>query len=116
MGETFVTMTVYGSRGSAPVEALADTAATFSKIPAAVARQIGLDSSFESEVELGDGRVITRPIAVADVEIEGIRRPALIALSENGEQPLVGYTTLEILGFKVDAVAHQLERRTPIEY
>jgi predicted aspartyl protease len=50
------------------------------------------------------------------VQIENIRRPVLVAITDNGEQPLCGYTTLETLGFKVEPVAHRLERRTPIEY
>ena len=116
MGETYVTMIVHGSRGSTAVEALADTAATFSKIPASIAAEIGLEPSFETQVELGDGRVITRRVAIAEVEIDGVRRPVPVAFSENDEQALIGYTTLEIVGFKVDVVSHQLEKRTPIEY
>ena len=116
MGETVVTLTIHGPEGSRSVDGLADTAATFTKIPARIAEELGLSAQFETQVELGDGRIIVRPLALVEVEIEGVRRPVLVALSENGEQPLVGYTTLESLGFKVDTVRHMLERTTPIEY
>ena len=116
MGETIVTLTLHGPRGSRQVDGLADTAATFTKIPAAIADALGLEARFETSVELGDGSTITRRLALAEVEIEDVRRPVLVALSEDGEQPLVGYTTLEALGFKVDTVRHVLERTTAIEY
>ena len=45
-----------------------------------------------------------------------MRRPVLITLADNGEQPLIGYTTLEALGFEVDTVKHVLERTPAIEY
>ena len=116
MGETIVSMTIHGPRGSAAVDALADTAATFSKIPQTVADDVGLEPIYEVPVELGDGRVVTRPLASAEVELDGVRRLALVAIAENGEQPLIGYTTLEILGFKVNTVEHRLEPRSAIEY
>ena len=116
MGETIVTMTVHGPRGSRQVDGIADTAATFTKIPRETAEAIGLEAGFETEVELGDGRTVTRQLVLAEVEIEDVRRPVLVALADDGEQPLVGYTTLEALGFKVDTVKHALERRSAIEY
>ena len=116
MGETIVSMTIHGPRGSATVDALAATTATFSKISRTVADQVGLNTGYEVQVELGDGLVVTRQLAAADLEIDGVRGPAPVAIAEDGEQPLIGYTTLEILGFKVDPVEHRLEPRAAIEY
>jgi len=53
---------------------------------------------------------------LAHLEIEGVNRPVLVSVSENGEQPLVGYTTLEMLEFKVNPLTRKLERARPIEY
>ena len=50
------------------------------------------------------------------MEIDGVRRPVLVAAGGNAERPLVGYTTLETLGFKVNPIAHRLEPTPPIEY
>ena len=116
MGETYANLTIHGPLGTRAVSALADTAATFTKIPGSVVRELGIEARFDTPIELGDGRTITRQLALAEVEIDGVRRPVLVALSEDHEPPLVGYTTLEALGFKVDTVTRVLEPRTPIEY
>jgi predicted aspartyl protease len=116
MGVTKVLLKVYGTLGSAELEALVDTGATFTKIPRSVATRIGLQQGDEIPVELGDGRVITRRLASAEVEVEGTRRPILLTLANDGEAPLLGYTTLELLGFKVNPVTQKLEKTMAIEY
>lgn len=115
MGQTVVSLTIHGPTGSRTLEGLADTAATFTKVPRLLAEALGLRASYETLVELGDGRTITRALALAEVELEGVRRPVLVALAENGERALVGYTTLEILGFKINSMTHSLEKTTAIE-
>ncbi len=92
-----------------------DTGATFSKIPKLVAARLGLQAKYETEVELGDGRVVKRKLTSVDMEIEEVRRPVLVAIAEE-ENPLVGYTTLELLGFKVNPITRKLEKAMPIEY
>ena len=116
MGQTIASLRVYGSFGSIGLEALVDTGATFTKVPRSIVEQVGLDERYETPVELGDGRNITRPLALAEVEVEGVRRPVLVAIAEGDETPLLGYTTLEILGFKVNPVTRSLEPTTAIEY
>ena len=77
--------------------------------------RLELEAKYETEVELGDGRVIGRRLTLAEVEIEEVRRPVLVAIGEE-EKPLIGYTTLELLGFKVNPITGKLERAMPIEY
>ena len=116
MGETRIHFKVYGANGEAvDLEAVVDTGATFSKIPESVAARLGLEAEYETEVELGDGTVIGRKLTLAEVEIEEVRRPVLVAIGEE-EKPLIGYTTLELLGFKVNPITGKLERAMPIEY
>ena len=116
MGRTIINMRVHGPVDSADVEALADTGSTFTKVPRSVIEKIGVEPAYESKIELGDSRTITRRLALADVEIDGVRRPVLVSIAEDGEFPLVGYTTLETLGFKVNPVTHALESKPAIEY
>ncbi len=116
MGQTIVSMTIYGPIGSAEVEGMADTGATFSKVPRSTIDAVGIEPQYESDIRLGDGRTVTRSLASAEVEVQGVRRPVLVALGANGEQPLIGYTTLEALGFKVNSVTHSLEPTPAIEY
>jgi len=116
MGEARTQLRVYGPDGRVVgLEGVVDTGATFSKIPCSVANRLGLEAKYETEVELGDGRVIRRKLALADLEIQGVKRPVLVAVGEE-ERPLIGYTTLEVLGFKVNPITRKLEKATPIEY
>jgi len=39
-----------------------------------------------------------------------------VAIAENEERPLLGYTTLEILGFKVNPITTKLEKTVAVEY
>ena len=116
MGQTLVTLTIHGPLGSTEVEALADTGSTFTKVPRSAIDKIGVEASYESAVLLGDGRTVTRALALADIEIERVRRPVLVSIAGEDEQPLVGYTTMEALGFKVNLVTHSLEPTPAIEY
>ncbi len=116
MGESRVLVKLCGPLGSIELETLADTEATFTKVPKAVAAKLGLEVKYEVPVELADRRIITRRLALAKIEIEGVRRPVLIAIAENEEKPLLGYTTLEALGLKVNPLTRKLERAIAIEY
>ena len=116
MGQTLISMTIHGPLGSAELEGMADTAATFTKVPEATADAVGIGPRYETDVQLGDGRTVTRVLASAEVEVQGVRRPVLVAFGADGEQPLIGYTTLEALGFKANSVTHPLERTPAIEY
>lgn len=117
MGETRIAFKIYGMDGqAAELEAVVDTGATFTKIPRALASILGLQVKYETGVELGDGRIVKRGLALAEVEIEGVRRPVLVAVGGEEEKPLIGYTTLEVLGFKVNPVTGRLERTIAIEY
>ena len=61
------------------------------------------------------GGTITRRLALADVEIDGVRRPVLVSVGGDKDRPLLGYTTLEALGFKVNPVTHALGPTRAIE-
>ncbi|MEM4216735.1 MAG: aspartyl protease family protein [Candidatus Methanomethylicaceae archaeon] len=117
MGETRAQFKIYGADGKAiELEAIVDTGATFTRVPEPLAVKLGLKAQYETEVELSDGRKIKRWLALAEVEIEGVRRPVLVAIGNEGEQALLGYTTLEILGFKVNPITGKLEKTVAIEY
>jgi len=58
---------------------------------------------------------LTRGLALGEVEIEGVKRPVLVAIGGDEEAPIIGYTTLENLGFKVNQITRRLERTPAIE-
>ena len=86
------------------------------KVPRSTIVAVGIEPQYESDIRLGDGRTVTRSLALAEVEDQGVRRPVLVAIGANGEQPLIGCTTLEALDFKVSSVTHSLEPTPAIEY
>lgn len=115
VGETRVKFRVYSGGVFVELEGLVDTGATFTKIPKWAASKIGLQAIYKAEVMLGDGRTVTRGLAYAEVEMEGIRRLVPVAIGGDEEMPVIGYTTLEILGFKVNPVTGKLEKTPAIE-
>lgn len=116
MGATYVDLTLSGAAASDTLRCLVDTGATFTKIPLALGQQLGLEIVRNVDIELADGRVVTRRLALASAEMEGVASPILVTLAEEGDVPLIGVTTLETLGFKVDPIAERLEPRTAMEY
>lgn len=116
MGETRVTFRIYGPKGFVDLEALADTGVNFTKIPESVAKRLGLEAEEEIYVRLSDGSNRPRGLTEAKVELNGVRRTVPLAIGPDEEEPLLGYTMLEILRFKVNLVTKKLERTVPIEY
>jgi len=116
MGDTYARMTVHGPLGNDTVEALVDTGATFTKISSSVARKVGFKRRRQVEVVLANGEKVSRELGNLEVEIASQKDIVPVTVGEDGEPDLVGYTTLEILGFKVDPVTRKLELSPPIEY
>ena len=116
MGETYAELTISGAAATETIRCLVDTGATFTKIPAALGERLGLEVVREAQIELSDGRVVVRRVALARAWLNGVQMPIAVTLAEDGGQPLIGMTTLENLGFKVDPVAERLEPRMAIEY
>ena len=84
MGQTPVTLRIYGPAGSADVEALADTGATFTKVRRSTVAKIGSEAAYESSIELADGGTATLytypPCQAASVKGIGGRVLSLISV------------------------------------
>ena len=116
MGAMYVNFRIHGSHGSLELEALADTGATFTKIPRRGAEKIGIEPRYETQVQLSTGIMAPRKVGYAEVDVEGVKRLVPVAIGEGGEPAILGYTALEILELKVNPVTRKLERTVPIEY
>ncbi len=79
-------------------------------------KRIGIEPKYDTTVELADKRLVQRKLGLAEIEFDGMRRPVLVALSPDTEEPLLGYTTLENLELKVNPVTRKLEKAKAIEY
>jgi len=92
---------VYGSdERYVELEAIVDTSATFTKIPESVASELGLQVKYETEVELGDKRIVRRGLALGEVEIENVRRPVLIAIGKEGERAVISLYNIRTTRFQ----------------
>jgi hypothetical protein len=56
LGETSTKLKLFGARGSVEIEAWVDTGATFMKISKSHVEKVGIETKYETEVELDDGR------------------------------------------------------------
>ena len=90
------------------VSAIVDTGATLTKIPRSVAEALGLLPRRKVKVVLGNRMEVWRDVARAIVEYGGVADVVPVAIGENGEDPILGVTALEILGFAVDPVNETL--------
>lgn len=80
------------------LSALVDTGATFTKIPSHVLKTLGVRVEFQTKVESGDGRIVKRDVGYVRVKLNGKAAPVPVVFGARGERPLIGATTLEILG------------------
>ena len=109
MGETRVKVRVHGSKGYADVDMIADTGATLTTIPESVARAAGILPIGSVAVKLADGSRMMIAIGQADIEIGGDRAPVRVLIGSDEHVSLLGLTSLETLGLKVNPVERSLE-------
>jgi len=90
------------------VEALVDTGASFTVIPASVLRRLGISPSERWPFELAGGRRVDREIGEARVRAEGRTAPTLIVFGGETGEPLLGAHSLQGLLLAPDPVNHRL--------
>ena len=89
------------------VNALVDTGATFSVLPASVAEQIELEATGRARVRTATGEV-EMDESWAFAEVNGRRAPTPVLISSQTEDPLLGVITLEALRLGVDPASGEL--------
>jgi clan AA aspartic protease len=90
---------------------LADTGATLSWIPRAILESLGVKAFSRLPFTLADGRRLERDTTAVLLTIDGRKAPVQVAFGEDGEEAVLGATSLEGLGFMVDPVAEKLVAR-----
>jgi predicted aspartyl protease len=88
---------------------LVDTGAPFTVMPLEIAEKHFIETPFDVDLRLGDGRLVKARVFVAECEIEGRRGPVRI-LAFKGATPVIGVDTLETLGLKVDPATGRIEK------
>ena len=101
MGITNAILTVKEHRKSvkkAEVNFLIDSGAVYSLVPGKILDELENEPYKEMSFTLADGTKTKRQVCSAYFEFEGERGPAPVIYGEEGDEPLLGATTLESLG------------------
>jgi clan AA aspartic protease len=90
------------------IEALVDTGATYTWVPAPILQGLGIQPAFTFPFITADGRRIEREMAEARVRLDGQERTTLVVFGDPGTQPLLGAYTLEGFGLAPDPLNRRL--------
>jgi predicted aspartyl protease len=91
-----------------PVEALVDTGASYTTLPASFLRDLGVTPHSQRPFLLATGETVMRDIGRTWVRIDGRTEMTIVVFVEDGAPPLLGAVTLEELGLGVYPVARKL--------
>ena len=112
MGTFTVEIEVGDSLGSQfeAVEALVDTGATYTMIPASVLNRLGVVPVAQMNFILADGQRIERDVGEASLRILGSSFHSPIVFANEDSNVLLGAVTLQIFGLGVDSLNERLIR------
>ena len=98
------------------IEATVDTGATYTVLPAAWLRELGVAPTSQAGFELADGRVVELDIGHAWATIEETSAITIVVFGEDDAPPLLGAYTLEGLRLAVDPVRQRLTPTNALLY
>ena len=96
-----------GSR-SITVDALVDTGSTYTCLPGAVLRELGIMPVRKVQAQLADGSVVDDELGEAKVRLQGVESTTIVIFAEEGAPALLGSYTLEGSLLAVDPVELRL--------
>ncbi len=91
------------------VEFVADTGAIYTMIPRRIAEKLDLRVTDKRKFKIATGEVVEYPVSEAYIVVEGRGATSLVVIGSEKTPPLLGVTTLELLGFQVDPVTGKLK-------
>lgn len=96
------------SRKAIAVNFLIDSGAVYSLVPRKQLISIGIKPYKRLDFSLADGSIVTRQVGDAYFEYHGDGGAAPVIFGEDGDQPLLGATTLESLALILNPFRRQL--------
>ena len=110
MGTFSVPIDVIAADGnrSVPVDATVDTGSTYTCLPDALLRDLGVIPRHRIRTELADGSIVEDGVGEARVRVEGIERYTIVVFAGAGAPTLLGAYTLEGALLAVDPVEQKL--------
>ena len=118
MGHVFASVTFTNPDDDArrvEVEALVDTGATFSVIPASIAERLGIEATERRSVETATGS-LEMDLAWAVVAVNDRRGPMPVLINPDADHVLLGVVALEVLGLGVDPSSGRLTEVNALLY
>lgn len=103
-----ITITNLGGKKSIQSDFLVDTGASYTVVPGAMAKKLGLKVDRVQKFSLADGTVMERGLGFAMIEIDGQKAPSTVVVGKSGDSPLLGALTLENMGLMVDPFSRKL--------
>src|SRR6266508_2040782 len=110
MGTFTVTIDVGNPTGSTfeSIEALVDTGATNTALPASLLRRLGVPPQSKSGYRIADGSRLELDVGRTWVSVDGQQEFKQVVFGPEGSRPVLGAVTLEEMGLSVDPVARRL--------
>ncbi|MDH7477766.1 MAG: clan AA aspartic protease [Candidatus Bathyarchaeota archaeon] len=94
------------------LEFVVDTGAIYTVIPQSVAERLKLKETGRRRFKIANGDIVEYPVSEAYIIINGEGVTSVVAIADEKTPLLLGVTTLELLGLKVDPITGKL---TPLE-
>ena len=92
------------------VEALVDTGASFSIVPAPILDDLGVEPQRNGSFELADGSFRDYRIGETILRVEGEEVYSVVVFGDEDMHPILGAYTLERIGLAVDPARQRLIR------
>jgi clan AA aspartic protease len=92
----------------AEVNFLIDSGAIYSLVPGKILDLLDIEPYKEMSFSLADGTTLKRKVCSAYFEFDGEGGPAPVVYGEEGDEPLLGATTLESLGLVLNPFTRTL--------
>ena len=109
MGVFYQPITLIGPSGiRETVEAMVDTGAMFTVIPAFILQRLGVSPFRTMPVRFASGDTQQWPLGQMEAELDGQRMPILCLFGSAEAPPLIGAHTLEAFLLTVDPVEEKL--------
>jgi len=91
------------------VEFIADTGAIYTVIPRTIAEKLGLEIIGRRRFRVASGDIVEYSVAEAYIVIEDRGATSLVIIGSEDTVPLLGVTTLGLLGYQIDPVTGKLK-------
>ncbi len=112
MGTFFHPITIIGPTGeSVTIDALVDTGASFTTVPASLLRRLGVVPHRRAPLRLADGSIAESEIGRIRSAIDGLEEADLCVFGAEDAPPVIGAHTLQVMLLGVDPVNARLVPR-----